>query len=370
MPDNDRTTDFASGTFIADQVGALLERVPTVLRADHFDRIVDGVTRAGHWALLVVAVLGLVIQVIGAPSIGATAILWGVGWLIALPLLQYVAVQFLGATRSMVTSNSTTLGSQAFLRCYALVALVGAIVALVGAIGQGIDARSIQVFLYGVGVTALWLATAWLALNPSLLGIRINRQSGAGEEAIGVLSFFAKSAVRIVPIFYGVTMIVAAIQGVVLVVGMVGDSTTELMMAVTRAEFSAPLVILAVLSPFLAYIGFVVYFLVIDLMRGILSLPGSVSAGVGRSGGGAARARRPPPRRPAARRAADREAGPPGAGAPRARSGDSSRGGVTRRRSAPVAHASRALPPACTLAATQRTTGIAALRATGPGCDH
>lgn len=292
MAENDTRGGFSSGTFIADEVGRLLDQVQRYLRGDDFDRIVDVVTRAGHWALLLVAVLGLVIEVIGAGSYGASAILWGVGWLIVLPLLQYVAVQFLGATRSMVVSNSTTLGSQAFLRCYALVALVAGIAALVGAVAQGIETRSVQVFLYGVGVTALWLATAWLALNPSLLGIRINRQSGAGEEAIGVLSFFVKSGVRIVPIFYGVTMVVVAVQAVVLLAGMVGASSTELMMAVTRAEFSAPLVVLAVLSPFLAYIGFVLYFLVIDLMRGILSIPGSLSAAGGRSGGGSGGSRK------------------------------------------------------------------------------
>lgn len=286
MAENESTRSNVSGTFVADRVGALIERVPAVLKSERFERIADGVTTAGHWALLLVAVLGLVIELVGASSYGGSALLWGIGWLIVLPLLQYTAVQFMGATRSMVTSNPTTLGSEAFLRCYALVALVAAIVSLIGAVVRGVDVGSFQVFLSGLGVTALWLATAWLALNPSLLGIRINRQSRAGEEAIGVLSFFVKSAVRIVPIFYGVTMVVAAIQAIVLLLGMIGDSSTELMMAVSRAEFAAPLVIAAALSPFLAYVGFVLYFLAIDLMRGILSIPGGLAGG-GRAGGGA-----------------------------------------------------------------------------------
>ena len=289
MPDKHDDNGFAAGTFVADRVGRLLETVPGYLKAERFDRIADAATTAGHWGLLAVAVLGFVIELIGTGSHGGSALLWGVGWLVVLPLLQYVAVQFLGITRSMVTANATTLGSQAFLRCYALVALVAAIAALVGAVARGLDTGSVQVFLFGVAVTALWLATAWLALNPSLLGIRINRQSGAGEEAIGVLSFFVKSAVRIVPIFYGVTMVVAAIQAVVLLLRMIGASSTELMMIITRAEFSAPVVVTAALSPFLAYIGFVLYFLVIDLMRGILSIPGRPGTGGAPSGARSAR---------------------------------------------------------------------------------
>ena len=284
MPENEQQQQGTASTVLADRVGALLDRVSGYLGAERFDRISDGVTVAGHWALLAVAVLGLLIELTGIPSHGVSALVRGIGWLIALPLLQYVAVQFMGATRSMVTTNSTSLGSQAFLRSYALVALVGAIADVVGALAQGIEAGSPRLFLFGLGMAALWLATAWLALNPGLLGIRINRQSGAGEEAIGVLSFFAKSAVRIVPIFYGVTLVVAAIEAVLTLGGMIGASSTARMLAITRAEFFAPTVIGAVLSPLLAYIGFLLFFLVIDLMRGILGIPGAMQGGGARSG--------------------------------------------------------------------------------------
>ena len=268
MPENKTV----SGTVIADRVGGLLDSVPNLLKAQRFDDIVDRLTAAGHWSLLLVAVLGLVIQLIAAVAYDGSAILWGIGWLVVLPLLQYTAVQFLGVTRDMVHSNRTTLGSEAFLRCYALVALVAAILLLVGAIVWGIEAASFQVFLFGLAFTAVALATAWLALNPSLLAISVNRQSSAGEEALGILSFFVKTGVRLVPIFYGVTLLVGAIQ------------------AVTRAELSAPLLLWAALSPFLAYLAFVFYFLVIDLMRGILSIPGALKGD--RAGSAAAGASR------------------------------------------------------------------------------
>lgn len=278
------TSPSVSATLVADRVGALLDGMPGMLKARRFDDIVDRLITAGHWSLLLAAVLGLLIELIGAMAGSGSAILWGIGWLIALPLLQYTAVQFLGVTRELVQSNRSSLGSEAFLRCYALVALVAAILILVGAIIWSIDAGSVQIFLFGLAFTALSVATAWLALNPELLAIRVDRQSSAGEEALGILSFFVKTGVRLVPIFYGVTLVVGVIQAVIILLGMIGASQAELLAAVSRAELSAPILLWAALSPFLAYLAFVFYFLVIDLMRGILSIPGAMAGD--RPGGG------------------------------------------------------------------------------------
>lgn len=280
MPDNNPV----SATLFTDRIGKLIDCMPGVLKAGDFDRIVDRVTSLGHWSLLLVALLGLLVEVVAAFAIDGSAILWGIGWLIALPLLQYTAVQFLGVTRELVQANPTRLGSEAFLRCYALVALVAAILLLVGSIIWANDAGSLQVFLFGLAFTALSIATAWLALNPSLLAISVNRGSSAGEEALGILSFFVKTGVRLVPIFYGVTLFVGAIHGVLLLLGMIGDTRIDLIGAVGRAELSAPMLLWAALSPFLAYVAFVFYFLVIDLMRGILSIPGAMAGDRGTGG--------------------------------------------------------------------------------------
>ncbi len=289
MADDEKSVAGTSGTVVAERVGAFLDTARATLKADRFDSISRSLTSAGHWALLLLALLGLVIQLIAATQFGAGEILWGLAWLVALPLLQYVAVQFMDATRSLVTNTRTDLGSEAFLRCYALVAIVAGVVSVVTAIVQGFELGSFWVFLSGLDVTALWLATAWLALNPSLLGIRVNRQSSAGDEAIGVLSFFMKSLVRIVPIFYGVTLLVAAVQAVVLLLGMIGDSAEGIRWAVTYAQFGIPVVLTAVLAPFIAYVAFALYFLVIDLMRSILRISGNPG---GAGGGGGSRSGR------------------------------------------------------------------------------
>lgn len=306
------TSPSVSSTLVAERVGALLDGMPGVLKARRFDDIVDRLITAGHWSLLLAAVLGLLIELIGAMAGSGSAILWGIGWLIALPLLQYTAVQFLGVTRELVQSNRSSLGSEAFLRCYALVALVAAILILVGAIIWSIDAGSVQIFLFGLAFTALSVATAWLALNPELLAIRVDRQSSAGEEALGILSFFVKTGVRLVPIFYGVTLVVGVIQAVIILLGMIGDSQAELLAAVSRAELSAPILLWAALSPFLAYLAFVFYFLAIDLMRGILSIPGAIAGdrpGSARANAGSSAGRKTSSKKSSAKKTGSRGSG-------------------------------------------------------------
>jgi hypothetical protein len=288
MADNEPNLAGTSGTMVAERVGAVIDDVQNVLKAERFDALSQRLTNGGHWALLLTAVVGLLIQLVAATQFGGGEILWGIGWLVMLPLLQYVAMQFMDATRSMVTANTTHLSSDAFLRCFALVAIVAALGSLITAFVQGVELASFRVFLSGLDVTALWVAAAWLALNPSLLGIRVSRQSSASEEAIGVLSFFMKSLVRIVPIFYGVTMIVVLVLGVVLLLGMIGDESAAIAVAVTRAQFAAPVVMTAVLAPFAAYVAFALYFLVIDMMRGLLTIPKAVGGnnGAGSGSGG------------------------------------------------------------------------------------
>jgi len=274
-------------TIVADQVDGLLDIVGGWLKRQRFEDLVTAVTTLGHWALLAVAVLGFVVQLIAAIVGDATHILWGIGWLVALPLLQYTAVQFLDATRTLVNANGTSLGSRAFLRCYALVALIVALVALIAGVAWAIEAGTVSVFLSGLVIAALSLGTVWLALNPGLLAIRIDRQSNAGQEALGILSFFIKAGVRLVPIFYGIALLAGALYLIIVLLGMIGASQAEALAAVMRAELAAPVMIWAVLSPFLAYVAFVAYFLVIDLLRGILGLSGLRPGAAGATGGAA-----------------------------------------------------------------------------------
>ncbi len=274
-----------SGTFIAQRVGSLLDAIGEWLGNERFDGVIDRLATFGHWSLLGVAVVGLLIQIVVAVVAEPSAVVWGIVWLLVLPLLQYTVMQFMGATRSLVTSTPSTLGSRAFLRAYALVALVVALVAFVGGIVWSIEAGSIQIFLFGLVVAALAIGTVWLALQPSLLALKIDERISAGEEALGLLSFFAKAGVRLVPIFYGVALVVAFVYGVILLLSMIGSSQAEIVQAVARAEMTVPLVLWAALSPFLAYIAFVFYFLGIDLMRSILAIPSAMSAGAPSGGG-------------------------------------------------------------------------------------
>lgn len=92
---------------------------------------------------------------------------------------------------------------------------------------------------------------------------------------------------------------------------MMGDTRFKILVTVDRAGQTVPLILWAVLAPFLAYVSFVVYYLAIDLMRAIIAIPNAMS-GSSRSGGSRAgkktarKKRQSPPPAAAPRGAPDR----------------------------------------------------------------
>ena len=100
-----------------------------------------------------------------------------------------------------------------------------------------------------------------------MANVTVSEKIAAGEEAIGILSFFVKAIVRIIPLLFGIGTIVGAIGvllGLVplLRVGNAGIGMTGLTM-----------VILSACLPFASYVFFALYHLIIDILRAILVLP-------------------------------------------------------------------------------------------------
>ena len=106
-----------------------------------------------------------------------------------------------------------------------------------------------------------------VALHPSLINVTVAEDVRAGEEAIGILSFFVKTLVRIVPIFFGLGAIFGALGILVGIVGLFKTHTTDLgRVFIQFAMFSACL-------PFIGYVTFILYHLTIDIVRSLLVLP-------------------------------------------------------------------------------------------------
>ena len=109
----------------------------------------------------------------------------------------------------------------------------------------------------------------------------------AGEEAIGLLSFFVKTSLKLAPLFFALLAVAGSLaivagffeggQSFASVVGSVLE-TVPLPLAVPYGFAGSAVVLLACLIPIGAYALFLLQYLAIDVLHAILSVPGKLDA--------------------------------------------------------------------------------------------
>jgi len=227
----------------------------------------------GLWALVAFAVLAVLFGLILAINVRefgpfgaslATAVL-------ALALL-YTAGKFCDAGRTIVDATASEMSSRSFLDCLALLSVVLTLVATVGGIVTGIRAGTMIPVGVGIGTGAGWAFLAAIALNPSLANVTVRSGATAGQECLGILSFFLKAVLRIVPIAFGVAVTVGT---VLFAVGMIrymaAESWDKTVIGMEMAEMGVYILAAAAL-PLAVYLVVLLKYLLIDLARAILRI--------------------------------------------------------------------------------------------------
>lgn len=172
----------------------------------------------GHYALLVAAACGFVACLIAAirgDSFGL--FLAGIGWVALVLVLQYVAYRFADAGVAIVATSPTKVRSRAFLDCFALVSIILGILALVVYTVLAVRAQELSVFVGGLGAFIYFEYMAGIALNPRVTNLTVCGDIGAGEDAIGIMTFLGKGFLALVPIFFGYGLVLGALGEVIAV---------------------------------------------------------------------------------------------------------------------------------------------------------
>ena len=117
----------------------------------------------------------------------------------------------------------------------------------------------------GILVLILCLLVAATAICPSILSIELDENCSAGEELIGLLTFFLKNLLFLLPfvIFAGNA---ALIWFLLFELG-IGEEYAFLMMT------SIPVIIGIGLLPLSVYLIYLVYYFILDICRAILTIP-------------------------------------------------------------------------------------------------
>jgi len=233
-------------------------------------------SRLGHYGLMSAAALGFLLAAVYAIRFNTfTPFLLGLVWVLLVFVVQYTAVKFADAGATLIDSNPTSLSSKAFLDCLAFLSMIGGIVVLVVMTIQAIQSNAIYPFLIGLGIFVLLELLALLAYHPALVTVSVVRETTAGQEAIGIVTFFLKGLLKLVPIFFGVGVLIATVLLLIDFFKIFGEEY-QAAMAWSGANVKAGQILYAGLLPFLSYIVFVLLYLVVDLIQAILSIPGKL----------------------------------------------------------------------------------------------
>jgi hypothetical protein len=272
MPAGQGTKKWDAFTVVrwGDQALAWANRVMTVSR---YEALESRVEKIGHYALIAAAALGLIYGIVAAFKWDQLSpFLMGIAWLPCVGVAQYAAFKFSSTARGLIRTSGSQLSSQSFLVCLALWSLILGIITLVGFTYMAIRMDSFSSFGMGVGAFVIFELVVWLCLNPVLLNISIIPASTAGEEAIGVLTFFMKTLLRLVPIAFGVGVIVGDVEIIAAIIRLFRGQEYSVMGVASGAW----MVLGSAALPLIGYVLFVLNYLVLDIIRAILSVPGKL----------------------------------------------------------------------------------------------
>jgi hypothetical protein len=275
----------ARAMFLGESVGKLLGVIARFLDAAFVEQSLTLARTAGHYAVTVGGALTLVYAIYVAAKLNSfTAFVAGLGLVIGIAVAQFAAQRLFKACELAVANTPSAVSSMAFLECVGLLAVIGALVTLIVGVVAAIELATIVPLMPAILFSLVLTYFGAVALHPELVNVTLANGT-AGEEAIGLLAFFLKNSLKIVPI----TFCVLAVGGGIALLASFVQSGQNLAEAIGAAYNAMPLlpslpyglaaagvVMLAALLPLIAYFSFVLEYLLLDVCRAILSVPGKL----------------------------------------------------------------------------------------------
>lgn len=224
--------------------------------------------RLGHIGLVFAGMVGVAFTITAAIQAESFSVLiYGLCAIVLLAVVQYVAEKFLGAIDGLINSTPGYLQSPAFMRCMAVISEAFSVVVLINAIIIALQSEEIRFFWMGLGLSITLETVAFIALHPVLTSTNVVRDAPAGEEAIAIASFFVKLLLRLLPICFGIGVVIGTVLLAINTIGMIAGK------AVFPDGFRAIRIIFAVgLLPIVAYVIYALFCLLVELLRAVLSV--------------------------------------------------------------------------------------------------
>jgi hypothetical protein len=260
-----------------------LDWVGRMVGAGRYEALAAWLERAGHYGLLTAAGLGILYGIVaGIKSDTLSSVLSGIAWGAVVLIVQYTAAKFSSAGAVLIRSSPSEMASRSFLLCVALLCLFGGVLALVGLTVEAIRQELWAPFALGVVIFMVCEFVVCFCLNPGMLNLSIASSFGAGREAIGVLTFFMKAPVKLVPVLFG--------SGVLIGCCALAWQMIELFRGSEIYDIfglpSAYLILGSAAVPLATYLLFLLLYLQMDVIRAVLAVPGKLDSLRDRQGQG------------------------------------------------------------------------------------
>lgn len=229
----------------------------------------------GLYGIYFIGVMGFVFALclpLKIPGFGfVPALLAGICVLLAAVFLNFAAYKMLPSLKLLIDGTPVRISSPAFFTVSAVFSGVVGLLVLASATVIAIQRGSFGSFVYGIFVFICAEYVMLLLLNPSVLKVEVVRNVSAGEEFIGILSFFMKAMLKLVPLIFAAAMLFGAYR----IVAMIFTSYVNFQQFYgdVRVLYNASMMALLPLS---GYLLFLFYYFAIDLAKALLDIPGKL----------------------------------------------------------------------------------------------
>ncbi len=231
--------------------------------------------KCGLFGLIFCAVIGLITSLVFPIRYYGIdykiSIAFGILWFFICLVLYYIAWKFIPNIIRIINSTPTKVCSQAFLNCTAFVILICGVTSFFRGLYTWAKISNVEDFFSALIILIFSLYFIILCLNPKILNIQVTKQVTAGEELIGLLSFFMKGFLKITPIVFGYGIIFSDFCMVQMLF-----TKCNYVNQVFYKFFQAGSLVSCALLPIIAYIVFLFYYFFIDLARALLSIPSKI----------------------------------------------------------------------------------------------
>ena len=275
-PTGDIKTGLMGVAIYANLVALLVNLLRDLLGHGKILRSTANAQTLAHGLLVIVSVLFILGSLwLSIKTDSISILLIGVGGFIAMGVGQYAADKFIAAGSRLLQSTPTSINNTVLLDVIGLVAVLVGLVSLGGGAVTSIQTESLPPIAVGFFTLLICLIFGSMAFCPEALNITPAKDTSAGEEAIGLASFFIKALLFLAPFLY---LAGAFVSGIMILTGFYALTGGDRAMfdAMSQISTAGGIMISFSFYPLILYIIFLVYYLLIDVIRAILNIDSNV----------------------------------------------------------------------------------------------